>query len=229
MIKGFEYLHNRNVDDKMINEFGIGYLCNNQLYGPENSSNYEKLCSFLGKKSKEGLDISMYNDCILIPILDLYNNIISFAARYLNPKSKSKFIGVKGFKKSLLLFGLNSAYKEILKKDEVILVEGYWEVIALHKVGIYNVVALCGCSIKDIQVSYLMRFTRNFKILLDPDLAGEEGSKRVAKVIETLNGNAEILRLKSTVDIDEYLTKYNKEEFLKSCGLSQQYIQEYLK
>lgn len=226
MINGFDYLHNRNVDDALIDKFGIAYLSDNQLFGVNNSPVFEKLCNFLYQKKKEGLDLSMYNDCILIPILDLYNNICSFAARYLNPKTKSKFIGVKGFKKSLLLFGLNHAYKEILNKDEVILVEGYWEVLALHKVGIYNVVALCGCSIKDVQVSYLMRFTKNFKILLDPDAAGDEGSKRVSKIIESFGGNAEILRLQSTVDIDEYLTKYNKEEFIRSCGLSQKYLQE---
>lgn len=229
MVKGFEYLYNRNVDDNLINEFGIGYLVDNQLFGSSSSPVYEKLCNFLASKSKEGLDLSIYNDCILIPILDLYNNIVSFAARYLNPKGKSKFIGVKGFKKSLLLFGLNSAYEEILKKDEVILVEGYWEVLALHKVGIYNVVALCGCSIKDIQVSYLMRFTKNFKILLDPDAAGAEGSKRVSKIIESFGGNTEILKLQATVDIDEFLAKYNIEEFIRSCGLSQKYIQKSLK
>lgn len=226
MINGFEYLHHRNVDDNLINKFGIAYLSDNQLFGVDNSPVFEKLCNFLYKKKKEGLDLSMYNDCVLIPILDLYNNICSFAARYLNPKGKSKFIGVKGFKKSLLLFGLNHAYQEILNKDEVILVEGYWEVLALHKIGIYNVVALCGCSIKDVQVSYLMRFTKNFKVLLDPDAAGDEGSKRVSKIIESFGGNAEILRLQATVDIDEFLTKYNKEEFIKSCGLSQKYIQE---
>lgn len=226
MINGFEYLHQRNVDDALIDKFGIAYLSDNQLFGANYSPIFEKLCNFLYQKKKEGLDLSMYNDCILIPILDLYNNIVSFAARYLNPKGKSKFIGVKGFKKSLLLFGLNTAYKDILDMDEVILVEGYWEVLALHKVGIRNVVALCGCSIKDVQVSYLMRFTKNFKVLLDPDAAGDEGSKRVSKTIESLGGNVEILRLQSTVDIDEYLTKYNKEEFIKSCGLSQKYIQK---
>ena len=113
--------------------------------------------------------------------------------------------------------------------DEVILVEGYWEVIALNKVGIKNVVALCGCSIKDIQVSYLMRFTKNFKILLDPDKAGMEGSERVAKTINSFGGNTEILQLQSNVDIDEFLAKNNKEEFVQKCGLSQKYLKESLK
>lgn len=222
---GLDYLHQRNIDDKTISEFGLAYFNNNQLYGVDNSFVFEKLCKFIHELYKQGTDLSIYNNCILIPILDLYNNIVSFSARHLG-NAKSKFIGVKGFKKSFTLFGLNKAYKAIQDMDEVILVEGYWEVIALNKVGIYNVVALCGCSIKDIQVSYLMRFTKNFKILLDPDKAGEEGSKRVAKTIETFGGNTEILRLNATVDIDEFLAKYNKEELIKSCGLSQKYIPE---
>lgn len=223
---GLDYLHQRNVDDNMIKVFGLAYFNNNQLFGVDNSSTFEKLCHFIYNLKKSGVDLSIYNNCVLIPILDLYNNIVSFAARHLDPNSKSKFIGVKGFKKSLLLFGLNKAYKAIIDMNEVILVEGYWEVIALNKIGIYNVVALCGCSIKDIQVSYLMRFTKNFKILLDPDKAGEEGSKNVAKIIETFGGNTEILHLNATIDIDEFLAKSNIEEFITSCGLSQKYIQE---
>lgn len=226
---GFEYLHKRNIDDTLINSYGIAYFNNNQLFGVSNSICFEKLCAFIYKLKKDGIDLNIYNNCILIPILDLYDNICSFAARHLDPNCKSKFIGVKGFKKSLLLFGLNKAYKSILAMDEVILVEGYWEVIALNKVGIYNVVALCGCSIKDIQVALLQRFTNNFKILLDPDKAGAEGSIKVAKTIETFGGSVEILRLNATIDVDEFLAKYNKEEFIKSCGLSQKYLQKYLK
>lgn len=229
MVYGLNYLHQRNIDDQQISDFGLAYLYNNQLYGVSNSPSFEKLCQFIHKLTELKIDLNIYNNCILIPIFDLYNNIVSFAARHLTPGTKQKFIGVKGFKKTLLLFGLNLAYEDILKMDEVILVEGYWEVIALSKIGIRNVVALCGCSIKDTQVSYLMRFTKNFKILLDPDKAGIEGSERVAKVINTLGGNPEILQLQATVDIDEFLTKNNKEEFIKSCGLSQKYLKESLK
>jgi len=229
MTYGMNYLHQRNIDDTQIALFGLGYFYNNQLYGVNNSPTFEKLCQFMHKLFEEKIDISIYDNCILIPIFDLYNNIVSFAARHLSPNAKQKFIGVKGFKKSLLLFGLNLAYSSIIEMDEVILVEGYWEVIALNKVGIKNVVALCGCSIKDIQVSYLMRFTKNFKILLDPDKAGMEGSERVAKTINSFGGNTEILQLQSNVDIDEFLAKNNKEEFVQKCGLSQKYLKESLK
>ena len=67
MVYGLNYLHQRNVDDQQIASFGLGYFYNNQLYGVSSSPTFEKLCQFMRKLFEEKIDLSIYDNCILIP------------------------------------------------------------------------------------------------------------------------------------------------------------------
>lgn len=228
MVKGIDYLYNRGLTDRELNKFGLAYYDGKAFYGHTTSVLTKQLITFyhtLCKQDSTTNYAAMCADSVLIPIQNTYNEIVSFAIRNLQANAHSKFMGINGYKKSLVLYGLNFAYPEILKQDYVFLVEGYWEVIALHKYNITNVVALCGCSIKDIQISYLQRFTNNFVILLDPDNAGRAASNLLHKKLTELGGNARILNLDHPVDLDEYIQKFTIERFKQLCGIYQIPIQ----
>jgi len=225
-----DFLNNKGITDAEINKFGLAYYDGQNLYGDVNSNVFNGLVEFfqlLKDRDTETDYDGMVKDSIFIPIQDMYNNIISIAFRRLRQNCKQKFMGINGYKKTLHLYGLNSAYTSILEQDSVFLVEGYWEVIALHKQGIFNVVALCGCSLSDVQIALLKRFTNNFNVLLDPDRAGREGSQKLNLRIQELGGNAKILNLDISLDLDEYLQKFGIERFITLCGEYQINIQRY--
>ena len=148
MITGLNYLYQKGITENEFSKFGLAYLTpDGAFYGINSSPLFQraiKICSQFLNENKEFDALQFYGDSIIVPIQDAYDNIVSLAFRKLSGGAPCKFLGIRGFKKTSVLFGLNNAYNSILEKDEVFLVEGYWEVIILHKFGINNVVALCG-------------------------------------------------------------------------------------
>jgi DNA primase len=129
---------------------------------------------------------------LLIPFYDVYGNPISLSGRTLLSDKKQKELKISKYKhlpfiKRFHLFGLNLAYKEIVKKDKVIIVEGQFDAISCYIHGIKNVVALCGSKLTFEQIVLLKRFTNNFDLLLDNDEAGEGGFEKANKNSEKLN------------------------------------------
>lgn len=162
----------------------------------------------------------LFRNRAMFPILDLRGKVVGFGGRgmplppgapdvgdgtpkYLN-SSESQL-----FQKSKLLYGLFQAQKHIREKDEVILVEGYFDVLALHQGGFTNVVATCGTSLTPEHLNLLKKFTSRITILFDGDKAGVAATDRA---METGLQNGMILQgavMPTGEDPDEIL--FNQE------------------
>lgn len=113
---------------------------------------------------------------IMIPIRDERGRICGFGARILDPQDVPKFLNspeTSLFSKSRLLYGLDRARRAIRAADQAVIVEGYFDVIALHQAGFENVVAPMGTALTEDQLRLLKRYTRRIVLALDPDAAGQ--------------------------------------------------------
>lgn len=163
--------HGRMICDHVVNQGMLTPAQKAGLVGTKNDRNYD--CYFNRQ---------------MIPIYDSASRLVGFGGRAEpGAKDTGKYINpAEGelYSKSSILFGLNRAAKSIRDLGFAILVEGYWDVIAMHEVGITNVVAACGTGFSQAKV--LKKYTNRVLILFDGD---EPGIKAVNKAIESLLTN----------------------------------------
>lgn len=122
-----------------------------------------------------------FRNRLMIPIRDERGRMAGFGARILNPDDLPKFLNSPQtaiFDKGHLLYGLDRARKTIRSLDQVIIVEGYLDVIALHQAGFTNVVSPMGTALTEHQLFLLKRFSRRIVLALDPDAAGNQATLR---------------------------------------------------
>lgn len=186
--KGFEYLiNNRQLSVDTIKKFKLGYSPSgwNTVYHflkKEKYTDDEILQSQICITSKRGEIIDFYRDRLMIPLFNQYDKVIGFSARKLDKEGFGpKYINSKDsvhYKKTKYLYGLNFSKTEIKKQDEVLIVEGYFDLISPYQKGVKNIVASAGTALTEGQLKTLTRFTQNIVLLLDNDLAGQEAAMR---------------------------------------------------
>ncbi len=118
---------------------------------------------------------------VMFPIRDGMGRMTGFGGRILNPEDQPKFMNSPQtalFDKGKLLYALDQARKAIRAKDQVIIVEGYLDVIALHQCGFNNVVSPMGTALTEDQLRMLKKLTRRIILALDPDAAGQKATLR---------------------------------------------------
>jgi DNA primase len=157
--------------------------------------------------------IDIFRDRLMIPIHDLQGRIIAFGSRTLKDE-QPKYLNSPEtilFEKGKVLFALDKAQREIVKEDKAIIVEGYFDVIALHAAGITNVVASLGTALSEERVRQLCRYTESKQIIFnfDADRAGIQATQRAIAEIDKLvcSGQVQlrILNLPDGKDADEFL------------------------
>ena len=130
--------------------------------------------------------IDRFRGRIMFSIADSSGKIVAFAGRVFESDEPAKYVNSPEtpiYSKSKTLFALSHARAEIRKQDLAILVEGYLDCIALHQVGINNVVASCGTSLTDHQAKLLGRFTKKVIVNFDPDQAGKNAALRSINIL----------------------------------------------
>ncbi len=156
----------------------------------------------------------VFRDRLIIPIMDLQGRIIGFGSRSLKDEDQPKYLNSPEtplFDKSKTLFALDKARSNIGKADCAIVVEGYFDAIALHEAGIANVVASLGTAFTQAQLKQLLRFTASKQVILnfDADNAGRKATARAIVEIEDLvyGGVVQlrILNLPDGKDADEFI------------------------
>ena len=173
------------------------------------------------RKESEDRYYDYFRDRLIIPIHDIQGRVIGFGGRtlsedmpkYLNSPETQLFI------KGKTLFGLDKAKDAIAKEDKAVVVEGYFDAIALHGGGITNAVASLGTALSLDQVKLLLRYTESKQLVLnfDADKAGTTAAKRAIDEISLLAYRGEIqlriLNLPNGKDADEYLKTYSSEQY----------------
>jgi len=159
---------------------------------------------------KFGLGYDKVNHSLTIPVMNTYSEVVGMAERFLEDGHEPKYknsVESEVYQKSKLLYGLDKARKDI--KEKVYIVEGYFDVMAMHVFGLNETVAYCGQSITDEQSKLLSNYiTASTKIYLIPD-KDETGTKNIRKNIQTLRlhnkNRISIIDIHKGKDINDYL------------------------
>ncbi len=154
-----------------------------------------------------------FRDRLMIPIWDINGRVIGFGGRSLGDE-QPKYLNSPEtplFDKGKTLYGLNLAKDSIKKEDRVVVVEGYFDVIALHAAGITNAVASLGTALNNYQIKQLLRFTDSKQIVFnfDADKAGNLATARAIEEVANLAYQGQVqlrvLNLPAGKDADEFL------------------------
>ena len=158
-----------------------------------------------------------FRDRLMFPIKDANGHVIAFGGRIIDAeKAPQKYINSADstiFHKGRNVYGLDLAKSAIRAADQVIIVEGYMDVIACHQAGITNVVAPLGTALTEDQVKLLMRYTYNFITSFDGDSAGVRATLKSIDLIERAGAKARVLAIPEKKDPDEYIKAYGSEAF----------------
>lgn len=218
--KALEYLKKRNITKDIIKEFEIGLSLNDNLISKLLSSKGYNLNSLeelglCGIKDKFLYDI--FRNRIMFPLKDSLGNVVGFSGRIYNGENDSKYINSKEsvvFKKGKTLYNYKNALKEAKEQKQIIIVEGFMDVIRLYTIGIKNVVATMGTAITKDHVSLIMKLSKNVVLLFDGDKAGEKATISAIDELSKVNIEPKIIRLEDDLDPDDYIIKKGKDAFL---------------
>jgi len=217
-IEGRKYfLEKRGLSMAVINHFGLGYAPNNafMLHDHLKKLGYtdeEMVVGFLCGKNDKGV-YDYYRNRVIFPIIDTVGNVIAFGGRVLDD-SKPKYLNTSdtpAFKKSKNLFALNFAKNHCEK--QLVLCEGYMDVIALHAAGIENAVATLGTAITPEQARIFSRYTKKVVISYDSDEAGQRAADKAFKLLQEVGVDVKILKMRDAKDPDEYIKKFGATSF----------------
>ncbi|MFQ5485063.1 MAG: DNA primase, partial [Desulfobacterales bacterium] len=226
-----EYLRSRRLTQKTIDEFYIGYA----PLGWERLAHHfskkkiprrlvEKTGLILSKRSGDGY-YDRFRNRIVFPIFNLNSQVIGFGGRVLDD-ALPKYLNSPEtpiFNKSRSLYGMNRAKKRCREKNAVFIVEGYFDLLALHQHGIENTVATLGTGLTREHIRLLKGFVSKFYLVYDSDDSGIKAAQRVIEIFRAEEVDARIVVLPADHDPDSYLFKFGSEAFLnivsKSLGI----------
>lgn len=150
---------------------------------------------------------------LIFPLFDLHGRVCGFAGRVLRDEALPKYLNspeTEIYHKGRMLYGLNLAKSEVRRRDFVILVEGYLDLIASHEAGVTNIVASSGTALTLEQINLVKRFTKNLYLCFDMDLAGQSATRRGVELALAEGLNVKIITLLSGKDPDELIREEPK-------------------
>lgn len=218
------YFTNRGISSHTVVVYGLGYAPDsfNALLNYLKSKGYKEneiveagLCA-----NRDGKIYDRFRDRIMFPIIDLRGNVIGFGGRIIREQSAdSKFkVGkyinsseTPVYTKGENLYSLNLAKRE--KGNEIILVEGYMDVISVYQAGIKNIVAGLGTALTSNQAKLLMKYCSEILLCYDSDEAGQNAVLRAIDIINGVGGRSKVIRLQGAKDPDEYIKSHGVDMF----------------
>lgn len=216
---GMKYLLQRGVPPPIIKRFGLGFAPDSfdAMSSHMHSLGYtdtELAAGFLrGVSRNTGKHFDMFRGRVMFPIIDTQNRVIAFGGRAIG-NAEPKYLNSSDtavFKKSRNLFALNFARRHCA--EELILCEGYMDVIALHAAGFENAIATLGTALTPEQARLMKKYTKRVIINYDSDDAGQRAANRAIEILNEVGLEVRILRLSGAKDPDEYIKKYGADKF----------------
>lgn len=218
---GLSYLQKRGLSDTTINRFGLGYAgqTGNALYQYLKSKGYDDaLLKETGLFTYErGIHDKFWNR-VMFPIMDINNKVIGFGGRVMGD-AKPKYLNspeTKLFDKSRNLYGLNAA--RISRKSNMIICEGYMDVISLHQAGFTQAVASLGTALTPGQAALMKRYTDNVLITYDSDAAGVKAALRAIPILKEAGLTTKVINMQPYKDPDEFIKALGAEAFQERIG-----------
>ena len=216
--RAMEYFKNRGLSDETINKFGLGYAVTgkNLMYRYLKSKGYDdnvlKEMHIFYVNEKDGMTDMFWNRAIF-PIMDVNHRIIAFGGRVMG-QGEPKYLNspeTMVFDKGRNLYGLNHA--RTARKDNLIVCEGYMDVIALHQAGFNQTVGALGTALTSGHVNLIKRYTENVLLCYDNDGAGVKANLRAISILRGAGVSVKVINLSPYKDPDEFIKNLGSEEF----------------
>ena len=231
---GLAYLQDRGLTQATIRHFGLGYSPPSRYalvdylaqkgYQPS-----EMIQANVAFKGRSGRAVDRFSGRVMYPIIDLRGNVIAFGGRVLTD-AKPKYLNTSDtlvFRKSDALFALNFAKNQ--GSQQLILAEGYMDVIALHQAGFSNAVATLGTALTTDQARLMSRYAKEVVICYDADEAGQKATARAIPLLRDAGLLVKVLNIVGGKDPDEYIRSYGEQgparfkQLLDACGNDVEY------
>ncbi len=234
------YLNQRGLNNDIIKEFKLSYVpWKNNFYEELEKKYSEENINLTGlyyKHDKSGKYIDRFNSRIVFPVNNITGDTIAFGGRIIKESKLAKYINspeTEFYKKGSMIFNLDKAKDCRSETNEVIIVEGYMDVVSLYSSGIKNVIANSGTALTDRQIDIIWKFFSNPIICLDGDHSGQSAALRIAeKLFPLINEENKIYFsiMPEGSDPDDFIKQNGKETFLlhlKEKQIIQTYIWNY--
>ena len=220
--KARSYLDQRGYGRDIIKQFGLGYAPSSgqALIDAAQEAGIDHLYLQGGDLVKQRTESEGVYDTfrgrLMFPIFNPTGKVIAFAGRVLGNEKTAKYINsaqTKVYNKSEVVYGVNFSKNQIRKNKEMILVEGYTDVISLHQHGIDNVVASSGTALTPGQLRTLHRFGDTLTMIYDSDAAGQNAMKKGILLALEEGLEVKLLELPDGEDPDSFVKQFGKESF----------------
>ncbi|CAI4030853.1 DNA primase [Nitrospira tepida] len=223
---GRDYLESRGIDQVVADQFGLGYaapdwerlvrslmkdgfseaeICEAGLAVPRNS----------GARAQGAGSYDQFRGRVIFPITDLRRRVVGFGGRVVGP-GEPKYLNSRDtplFKKGQTLYALDAAYEAAGRQQTLIIVEGYFDVIALHQAGIRTAVATLGTALTPEHVRTVRRYAKQVVLLFDPDAAGVRAALRTLNLFVDTGLAVNVVSLPDGHDPDTFVRAHGAEGF----------------
>lgn len=218
--QAYEYFQKRELSDETMRRFGLGYSdkYSDDLYRYLRNKGYEdsllKDSGLVSFDERHGGHDKFWNRA-MFPIMDMRGKVIGFGGRVMG-EGEPKYLNspeTQIFDKSRNLYALHIA--KSTKKPQMLLCEGYMDVIALHQAGFDNAVASLGTAFTTGHASLLKRYTKEVYLTFDSDGAGIKAALRAIPILKEVGLTAKVIHMEPYKDPDEFIKALGAEEFQK--------------
>lgn len=215
------YLKSRGFTDELINDRKIGYSPNHSKFTHDflEKNGYDAVLAFeagLLSRNDETFDyFDRFRDRIIFPLLNFQGKTVGFSGRTYTDQTPKYLNSPETpiFQKRKMLYNIDRARKFIRQNDEVILLEGFMDVIKADQADIKQVVATMGTALSKEHIIMVKKLASNVTLLYDGDFAGNEAALNVGKILLNEGINVYVVHLPKKLDPDDYITEYGNEAF----------------
>jgi DNA primase len=238
--EALNYLYSRGLKKNIIEEFKLGYVPRRNSFLEDIQKKFSgeeiNLTGLYYKNDKTGKYIDRFNSRIIFPVNNLTGDTIAFGGRLIRESNFAKYINspeTEFYKKGNMIFNLDKAKNLRSETDEVLIVEGYMDVVSVYASGIKNVIANSGTALTERQINLIWKFYPNAIICLDGDDSGQKAAYRIAeRLFPLINEKQKIYFsiMPDGKDPDDYIKQNGKKsliELLKKKEIIQSYIWKY--
>ena len=235
--EALEYLFKRGLHKNNIEDFQLGYVPWQNNFYEELLKKYSEeeinLTGLYYKNDKSGKFIDRFNSRVTFPVNNITGDTIAFGGRIIRESKLAKYINspeTEFYKKGNMIFNLDKAKDSRSETNEVLIVEGYMDVVSVYSSGIKNVIANSGTALTERQIILIWKFFSNPIICLDGDVSGQKAALRIAeKLFPLINEKNKIYFsvMPDGIDPDDYIKQKGKDglvNLLKDKEIIQSFI-----
>jgi len=234
---GRRYLKERGYGSETAREFRLGYAPEQwealagHLAGKGFDPKWARDVLGLTRAGKDGRgDFDLFRRRLIFPIFDLRGQVVAFGGRVLDD-SLPKYINSPEsplYHKGRILYGLFQAREGMRQSGEGVVVEGYFDQLALHRAGFVNVAATCGTALTEEHARLLKRYAKRALLLFDQDSAGRKATFRAMDVLLAEGLPAAVVELDAGEDPDSFLRKHGAEAFRERLAAARPVLEVFM-